>query len=133
MYPIIQILVSLHNFKEISTMKKERILVVDDEKDILELVRFNLDRERYSVICTTSGREALNIARKEYPDLIVLDLMLPDIDGLEVARILKGDPKTKNIHIVMLTAKGEEPDIVTGLEFGADEMTMLLSHLAPGS
>jgi two-component system, OmpR family, alkaline phosphatase synthesis response regulator PhoP len=102
-------------------MKKERILVVDDEEDILELVRFNLDRERYSVICTTSGREALSIARKEYPDLIVLDLMLPDIDGLEVARILKGDPKTKNIHIVMLTAKGEEPDIVTGLEFGADD------------
>lgn len=102
-------------------MAKERILVVDDEEDILELVRFNLDRERYSVMCTTSGREALTIARKEYPDLIVLDLMLPDIDGLEVARTLKGDSKTKNIHIVMLTAKGEEPDIVTGLELGADD------------
>jgi len=102
-------------------MAKERILVVDDEEDILELVRFNLAREGYSVICTTSGEETLRIARKEHPDLIVLDLMLPGIDGLEVAKVLKSDPKTKDIPIVMLTAKGEEPDIVTGLELGADD------------
>jgi len=102
-------------------MTKERILVVDDEEDILELVRFNLAREGYSVICTTSGEETLKIARKEHPDLIVLDLMLPGIDGLEVAKVLKNDPKTKDISIVMLTAKGEEPDIVTGLELGADD------------
>ena len=102
-------------------MAKERILVVDDEEDILELVRFNLAREGYPVICTTSGEETLRIARKEHPDLIVLDLMLPGIDGLDVAKILKTDPQTKDILIVMLTAKGEEPDIVTGLELGADD------------
>ena len=102
-------------------MAKEQILVVDDEEDILELVRFNLAREGYSVMCTTSGEETLKIARKEHPDLIVLDLMLPGIDGLEVTKILKNDPKTKDISIVMLTAKGEEPDIVTGLELGADD------------
>jgi len=102
-------------------MAKERILVVDDEEDILELVRFNLAREGYSVIFTTSGEETLRIARKEHPDLIVLDLMLPGIDGLEVAKILKNDPQTKDISIVMLTAKGGEPDVVTGLELGADD------------
>ena len=102
-------------------MKKERILVVDDEEDILELIRFNLAREGYPVICTTSGEESLKIARKEHPDLIVLDLMLPGIDGLEVARVLKNDSKTSGMAIIMLTAKGEEPDIVTGLELGADD------------
>jgi two-component system alkaline phosphatase synthesis response regulator PhoP len=102
-------------------MAKERILVVDDEEDILELVRFNLAREGYEMFCTTSGEEALEIARKKYPDLLVLDLMLPGIDGLEVAKILKSDVKTKDIPIIMLTAKGEEADIVTGLELGADD------------
>ena len=102
-------------------MPKERILVVDDEEDILELVKFNLAREGYPVICTTSGEKTLKIARMEHPDLIVLDLMLPGMDGLEVARVLKNDPKTKDIPIVMLTAKGEEADIVTGLELGADD------------
>jgi two-component system alkaline phosphatase synthesis response regulator PhoP len=102
-------------------MAKERILAVDDEEDILELVRFNLDREGYQVICSLSGNDALKKAQKELPDLIVLDLMLPDIDGLEVTRIMKNDPSTKDIPIVMLTAKGEEADIVTGLELGADD------------
>jgi len=102
-------------------MAKERILAVDDEEDILELVRFNLDREGYEVICATSGDDTLKIARTEVPDLIVLDLMLPDINGLEVTKMLKNDPKTKVISIVMLTAKTEEADIVTGLELGADD------------
>ena len=102
-------------------MAKERILVVDDEEDILELVRFNLAREGYDLACTTSGEETLDIARKEHPDLLILDLMLPGIDGLEVAKILKNDVKTKDIPIIMLTAKGEEADIVTGLELGADD------------
>lgn len=102
-------------------MAKERILVVDDEEDILELVRFNLAREGYPVICTASGEDALKIARKEHPDLIVLDLMLPGIDGLDVAKTLKNEPKTRDIPIIMLTAKGEEADIVTGLELGADD------------
>jgi two-component system alkaline phosphatase synthesis response regulator PhoP len=81
-------------------MAKERILAVDDEEDILELVRFNLDREGYQVICSLSGNDALKKAQKELPDLIVLDLMLPDIDGLEVTRIMKNDPSTKDIPIV---------------------------------
>ena len=102
-------------------MAKERILVVDDEEDILELVRFNLAREGYPIICTTSGEKTLKIAQMEHPNLIVLDLMLPGMDGLQVARVLKNDPKTKDIPIVMLTAKGEEADIVTGLELGADD------------
>jgi two-component system phosphate regulon response regulator PhoB len=102
-------------------MAKERILVVDDEEDILELVRFNLAREGYPVICTASGEESLKIVQKEHPDLIVLDLMLPGIDGLDVAKALKNDPKTRDIPIIMLTAKGEEADIVAGLELGADD------------
>jgi two-component system phosphate regulon response regulator PhoB len=102
-------------------MAKEKILVIDDEEDILELIRFNLVREGYKVLCAPSGEGALRIARSEIPDLMVLDLMLPGIDGLEVTRVLKNDSKTKNIPIVMLTAKGEEADIVTGLELGADD------------
>jgi len=102
-------------------MPKEKILVVDDEEDILELVRYNLAREGYQISAVTSGEEALKAARSEMPDLIVLDLMLPGVDGLDVAKLLKNDPKTMNIPIVMLTAKGEEADVVTGLELGADD------------
>jgi two-component system, OmpR family, alkaline phosphatase synthesis response regulator PhoP len=102
-------------------MKKEKILVVDDEEDILELVRYNLVREGYAVVCTVSGEAALTIAGSDAVDLIVLDLMLPGIDGLEVARRLKARPANRDTPIVMLTAKGEEADIVTGLELGADD------------
>jgi two-component system alkaline phosphatase synthesis response regulator PhoP len=102
-------------------MAKEKILVVDDEEDILELLRFNLSREGCQVFCASSGEEALRLVRSEIPDLIVLDLMLPGIDGLEVTRRLENDPNTKHLPIVMLTAKGEEADIVTGLELGADD------------
>ncbi len=102
-------------------MAKERILVVEDEEDILELVRFNLDREGYQVVRTTSGEQALKTARAEPPDLILLDLMLPGINGLDVAKVLKNEKTTRGIPIVMLTAKGEEADIVTGLELGADD------------
>jgi two-component system alkaline phosphatase synthesis response regulator PhoP len=102
-------------------MAKEKILVVDDEEDILELLRFNLSREGCQVFCASSGEEALRLVQSEIPDLIVLDLMLPGIDGLEVTRWLKSDPNTKHLPIVMLTAKGEEADIVTGLELGADD------------
>ncbi len=102
-------------------MGKANILTVDDEEDILELVRFNLEREGYAVQCALSGNEAIKAVQKQIPDLIVLDLMLPDIDGLEITRILKGEPQTKAIPIIMLTAKDEEPDIVTGLELGADD------------
>jgi two-component system phosphate regulon response regulator PhoB len=102
-------------------MSKEKILVVDDEEDILELVRYNLVREGYSVICAASGEEAVKAAASGPIGLIILDLMLPDIDGLDVARRLKQSPDTKDTPIVMLTAKGEESDIVTGLELGADD------------
>lgn len=102
-------------------MAKECILVVDDEEDILELVRYNLAREGYQVISASSGEKCLKKARSEKLDLIVLDLMLPGMDGLEVAKNLKSDSKTKHVPIIMLTAKGEEADIVTGLELGADD------------
>ncbi len=102
-------------------MNKEQILVVDDEEDILELVRYNLILEGYKVISAASGEKALKIARTEPTDLIVLDLMLPGIDGLQVTKILKKSEETRQIPIIMLTAKGEEADIVTGLELGADD------------
>lgn len=102
-------------------MAKERILVVEDEEDILELVRYNLAKEGYRVSVAVSGEDALKKVPVEEPDLIILDLMLPGVDGLEVCRRLKGDPRTQHIPIIMLTAKGEESDIVVGLEMGADD------------
>ena len=102
-------------------MSKEKILVVDDEEDILELVRYNLAREGYQVACVASGEEALVKAKNEVPDVILLDLMLPGLDGLDVCRRLKSNPVTAGIPIVMLTAKGEDVDMVTGLELGADD------------
>jgi len=102
-------------------MKKETILIVDDEEDILELIKFNLKNEGYSIITALTGEKAINIAKQSPIDLIVLDLMLPGVDGLEVTKILKNNDKTCDIPIIMLTAKGEESDIVTGLELGADD------------
>ena len=102
-------------------MSKERILVVDDEEDILELVRYNLAKEGYHVTGAITGEDALKKAGVEAFDLIVLDLMLPGIDGLEVTKKLKNNRSTEQIPIVMLSAKGEEADIVTGLELGADD------------
>lgn len=100
---------------------RKNILAVDDEEDLLELLRFNLEREGYNVICAASGEDALNKVAGFAFDLILLDLMLPGIDGLEVAKTLKNDDKTRDIPIIMLTARGEETDIVLGLEFGADD------------
>ncbi|OPX39932.1 MAG: DNA-binding response regulator [Desulfobacteraceae bacterium 4484_190.1] len=102
-------------------MTKKNILVVDDEEDISGLLQFNLSREGYEVRCAGSGEEALEEACSDPPDLILLDLMLPGIDGLEVFRQLKYRDKTRDIQVIMLTAKGEEADIVTGLEMGADD------------
>ena len=102
-------------------MSKEKILVVDDEEDILELVKHHLVREGYRVVCAETGEKALTRAREASIDLIVLDLMLPGMDGLEITKVLKSDSKTRHIPIVMLTAKGEEADIVTGLELGGDD------------
>jgi len=102
-------------------MSGEKILIVDDEEDILELVAYNLKREGYQTVSAVSGEEALKKCRSETPDLIVLDLMLPGIDGLQVMKTLREDSVTKNVPTVMLTAKGDEADIVTGLELGADD------------
>jgi len=102
-------------------MAKQKILIVDDEEDILELLQYNLTREGFVIISAMSGEDAIKKAIADNPDLIFLDLMLPGIDGLEVARRLKGNDKTLDIPIIMLTAKGEEADIVTGLELGADD------------
>ena len=100
---------------------KEKILVVYDEKDILNLVEYNLKKEGYQVTCVETGEEALQSATSSLPDLILLDLMLPGVDGIDVCKILKQDTNTAQIPIIMLTAKGEESDIVTGLEMGADD------------
>jgi two-component system alkaline phosphatase synthesis response regulator PhoP len=102
-------------------MARETLLVVDDEEDILELVRYNLSREGYTVRLATSGEQALRMIRQELPDLVLLDLMLPSIDGLEVCKRIKGDPDTADLPVVMLTAKGAEADVVTGLELGASD------------
>lgn len=107
--------------KRAEPMAKARLLVVEDEADIQELLRYNLTREGYAVVCADRGEQALRVVQDHPPDLIVLDLMLPGIDGLEVCRTLKGDAATSQIPIVMLTAKGEEADVVIGLEMGADD------------
>jgi two-component system alkaline phosphatase synthesis response regulator PhoP len=104
-------------------MDKTRILVVDDEEDISELVRYNLFAAGFDVTLSVSGEEAVRVARSEPFDLMVLDLMLPGISGIEVARILKADPKTRNLPIIMLTARGEEADVVAGLSLADDYVT----------
>ena len=102
-------------------MNPKKILVVDDEVDLVETVRFPLEIEGYNVLVAYNGEEALNQARKENPDLILLDLMLPKLDGYKVCRLLKFDERYKHIPILMLTAKTQEKDKVIGLETGADE------------
>ena len=102
-------------------MQNKTILIVEDEEDIQELIKYNLTKEGYQVHCVGSGELGLQEARKSLPDLLILDLMLPGMNGLEVCRQLKGDSNTHHISIIMLTAKGEESDIVVGLELGADD------------
>lgn len=102
-------------------MQDKQILVVEDEEDILELVSFNLKKQGYQVRGVTSGEEALQEVRRKIPSLIILDLMLPGVDGFDVCKSLKNNPRTKAVPIVMLTARSEEADIVIGLELGADD------------
>jgi two-component system, OmpR family, alkaline phosphatase synthesis response regulator PhoP len=102
-------------------MAKEHILVIEDEEDLLALVQYNLTRDGYRVSFATSGEEGLQMARQELPDLLLLDLMLPGIDGLEVCRRLRKDPQLQALPVIMLTARGEEADVVAGLELGADD------------
>jgi two-component system phosphate regulon response regulator PhoB len=102
-------------------MPKATVLIVDDEADIRELVRYNLEKEGYRVTAAEDGEQAMREVRAQPPDIVVLDLMLPGLDGLEVCRIMKADPTLSAIPILMLTAKGEEADVVVGLEMGADD------------
>jgi two-component system, OmpR family, alkaline phosphatase synthesis response regulator PhoP len=102
-------------------MAKARILVIDDEKDLIELVSYNLGKEGFQVRSAADGESGLSIARQEHPDIVLIDLMLPGIDGLEVCRSLRSDSRTANIPVIILTAKAGEPDRVVGLELGADD------------
>ena len=102
-------------------MAGEHILIVEDEEDISELLEYNLQRRDYDAQCVATGEEGLSQARENMPDLMILDLMLPGLSGLEVCRRLKGDPATSGIPVIMLTAKGEEEDIVAGFDAGADD------------
>lgn len=104
-----------------SSTSARKILIVEDEKDILQLVKLYLDKEGYRTITAATGSEGLRQARAEKPDLVVLDLMLPEIDGLEVCKRLRSAPETAMLPIIMLTAKAEESDTVIGLELGADD------------
>jgi DNA-binding response OmpR family regulator len=100
---------------------KRTVLVVDDEKDLVDLITYNLTRNGYEVLSSGTGDGALAMAARHGPDLILLDLMLPGMDGTEVARRLKSDSQTADIPVIMLTAKGEETDVVVGLTLGADD------------
>ena len=102
-------------------MPKERILIVEDEKNIAKLVRYNLEKAEYECMIAKTGEEAIAVLEKHPVDLIVLDIMLPGIDGFEVCRTIKQSARLKNIPIIMLTAKGEEVDRIVGLELGADD------------
>ena len=101
--------------------KRHKIVVVEDEADILEVLQYNLKREGYLVVAQRDGESGLSAVRRENPDLVLLDLMLPGLDGLEICKRLKADPITAALPIIMLTAKGEESDVVLGLELGADD------------
>ena len=102
-------------------MAKEAILIIEDEKNILELVKYNLEEAGFRVFTAVRGDTGLDQARKQKPDLIILDLMLPEIDGFEICKTLKQNEKTARVPIIMLTAKGQEADKIVGLELGADD------------
>ena len=102
-------------------MPKETILIIEDEKNIVELVKYNMEQAGYRVTAAMKGDEGLLLSRKEKPVLIILDLMLPEMDGLDVCKALKQNEKTASIPIIMLTAKSSEADKVVGLELGADD------------
>jgi len=102
-------------------MSRRKMMVIDDEPDIVELVSYNLKKEGFDVASAADGEEALSMIRRGNFDFLILDLMLPGIQGMELCRILRNDPKTAHIPIIMLTAKGEEVDRILGLETGADD------------
>ena len=99
----------------------QTILIIEDEPDIVELLEYNLQKEGYRVLSANDGRAGVEMAKKHRPSLVLLDLMLPGMSGLDVSRELRADEDTKNIAVIMLTAKGEEGDMILGLELGADD------------
>lgn len=102
-------------------MSKGTVLVIDDEKDLVELVRFNFDREGFDVLAAADGRSGLKLATEHQPDVVLLDVMMPGMDGLEVCRELRADARTQRLPIIMLTARAAETDRIVGLEIGADD------------
>lgn len=102
-------------------MAEEKILVVDDEEHIQELIKFNLEKSGYKVICADNGIDAIKLAKQQLPQLMLLDLMLPGMDGLDVCKEIRKDSSMSNMPIIMITAKGEEIDKIIGLELGADD------------
>ena len=102
-------------------MSKGMVLIIDDEKDLIELVRYNLNKEGFDVLGAGDGESGLSLAVRKKPDVVIIDLMLPGIDGLEVCRTLRSRAETSNIPIIMLTAKASESDRIVGLELGADD------------
>lgn len=102
-------------------MKRKRILVIEDEPDIRELIAYNLSREGYQVSEAEDGESGLDKARRELPDLVLLDLMLPRLSGVEVCRRLKSEAQTQGLPVIMVTAKGDEDDVVSGFDTGADD------------
>ena len=102
-------------------MKSHKVVIVEDEADIREVIEYNLKREGYRTSSVADGEKALQLVRDTLPDLVLLDLMLPGLDGLEVCQRLKSDSATRQVRIIMVTAKGEERDILMGLDLGADD------------
>jgi two-component system, OmpR family, alkaline phosphatase synthesis response regulator PhoP len=102
-------------------LNKQTILVVDDEQDLLDLIEYNLKKEGFGVITSDSGETGIEIARRQKPDLILLDIMMPGMDGIEVCRLIKSDPALQAIPVVFLTARGDEKSEITGLDLGADD------------
>lgn len=102
-------------------MSKPTVLVIEDEKNIVELITYNLEQDGFRVVSALKGDQGLDRARKDNPDLILLDLMLPELSGIDICKILKQNPKTAGIPVIMLTAKNQESDKIVGLELGADD------------
>jgi two-component system phosphate regulon response regulator PhoB len=102
-------------------MNRKKIVVIEDEPDIVEVVSYNLKREGYNVLSVERGDEGLNLVRNQSPDLVILDLMLPGMDGLSICQQMKSDPLVRDIPVIIISGKGEESDVVIGLELGADD------------
>jgi len=102
-------------------LKDKKIAIIEDERDILELIEYNLLKEGFSTICSSDGAEGFKLIKKTLPDLAILDIMLPGMNGLNICKNMKSDPSLKNVPIIIVTAKGDENDIILGLELGADD------------